>query len=271
MPDIDTEARQKWPAPNGAPDPNVAEAEIAMSQEELAADPLRAKARAVLALLRQEYGEPNWPFLEPLSSLIEILLSHRTTDPQAWSAFEELQRRFPTWEALRDAPVEEIATAVHGTTWPEQKAPRIKAVLQQITAERGSLDLSFLNQIPLEEANAWLQSLRGVGPKSAACVLLFACHRPVLPVDTHLHRVSIRLGLIDSKVDADDAHAILQSLLPEPSNEHDVLAFHRNMLLHGQRICVFRDPHCERCVIREWCDYFASHPEKRKAAARYRK
>ena len=86
-------------------------------------------------------------------------------------------------------------------------------------------------------------------------------------MDIHLHRVSIRLGLIGEKVKADDAHAILQSLLPDPSDVHDVLAFHRNMLLHGQRICVWRDPKCEQCVVRDWCDYFATHPEKQAEAA----
>ncbi|HKP51279.1 MAG TPA: endonuclease III [Chloroflexia bacterium] len=271
MPRLDTRQREKWPAPNPPPDPSEAEAQVAIAVGEAPTEPLKAKARAVLALLRQEYGEPDWPVLDPIPSLVEILLSHRTTDPVAWTAFNELKRRFPTWEALRDAPVEEIADAIHGTTWPEQKAPRIKAVLQKITEERGSLDLSFLYDMPLEEANAWLQSLGGVGPKSAACVLLFACHRPVLPVDTHLHRVSIRLGLIGEKVSANDAHVIVQSLLPDPSYEHDVLAFHRNMLLHGQRICVWRDPKCAQCVIRDWCDYFATHPEKQAEAARGRR
>lgn len=268
MPKLDTHRREKWPAPNQPPGPSEAAAQVATALEEVAADPLRAKTRAVLALLRQEYGEPNWPVLDPIPSLVEILLSHRTTDPVAWSAFNELRKRFPTWEALRDAPVAGITDAIQGTTWPEQKAPRIKAVLQKITEECGSLDLSFLYEMPLAEANDWLQSLPGVGPKSAACVLLFACQRPVLPVDTHLHRVSIRLGLIGEKVKADDAHAILLALLPNPEDEHDVLAFHRNMLLHGQRICVWRDPKCAQCVVREWCDYFATHPEKQAEAAR---
>jgi endonuclease-3 len=262
MPKIDTTPRQKWPAPHPGPPDAEIEAQVALALEEAKTDPLRAKARAVLALLRREYGEPEWPILDPVGTLMEILLGHRTADPQAWSAFEALRRRFPTWEEVRDAPVDEIEAAIHGVTWPEQKAPRIKKVLQKITEERGSLDLSFLYDMPLDEADAWLQSLGGVGPKTSACVLLFACHRPVLPVDTHLHRVSIRLGLIGEKVSADDAHAILLSLLPDPTNERDVLAFHRNMLLHGQRICVWRDPKCEKCVIREWCDYFATHPEK---------
>src|SRR4051794_21205999 len=196
MAKIDTTQREKWPAPHEGPDHAQTEEELERAREEAKTDPIRAKARAVLALLREAYGEPEWPILDPLSSLVEVLLSHRTADPQTWAAYLELRRRFPTWEQVRDAPVSEIQEAIQGTTWPEQKAPRIKSVLQKITEERGDLDLSFLNDIPLEEADEWLQHLGGVGPKSAACVLLFACHRPLLPVDTHVHRVSIRLGLI---------------------------------------------------------------------------
>jgi len=257
MPHIDTQPLQKWPAPNPGPSDADTEAQLVLAQKEAATDPLRAKARAVLALLRQEYGEPNWPILGPLDMLIEILLSHRTADPQTWAAYNALRARFPSWEVMRDAPVEEIVEQILMVNWPDQKAYRLKSVLTKITEERGSLDLSFLNDISPEDGNAWLQSLGGVGPKTAACVLLFSCHKPVLPVDTHLHRVSIRLGLIGPKVSADDAHTLVQALLPDPTNERDVLAFHRNMLLHGQRICVWRDPKCEKCVIRDWCDYYA--------------
>src|SRR5436853_48912 len=174
------------------------------------------------------------------------------------------------WPAPSPGPSQDETDAQIALALEEARTdPRLKAVLQRIREERGSFDLSFLYDMPLGEADAWLQSLGGVGPKTAACVLLFACQRPILPVDTHVHRVSIRLGLIGPKVDANDAHAILLSLLPDPSNARDVLAFHRNMLLHGQRICVWRDPHCGRCVIRDWCDYFATHPEKQ-AEARVR-
>ncbi len=259
---IDTKSREKWPAPERSPDLDDTAAQLAQAQTEVATDPLRAKARAVLALLRAEYGEPRWPTLDPLSSLIEVLLSHRTADPQTWAAFKALRARYDSWADVRDASTPDVQAAIGGTTWPEQKAPRLQGVLRQISAERGQLNLDFLNDLPLPEANAWLQHLPGVGPKSAACVLLFACHRPVLPVDTHLHRVSGRLGLIGPKVSADDAHTILQALLPDPENAEDVLAFHRDMLLHGQRVCVWRDPRCEVCPLRDWCDYFAAHPEK---------
>lgn len=269
MPTIDKEQREKWPAPT-APPPETS-SELEKAREEAASDLPHAKARAVLALLREAYGEPRWPILDPLSALVEVLLSHRTADPQTWAAYKEMKRRFPTWEEARDAPIGELVEAVQGTTWPEQKGPRIKSVLQRITEERGDLDLSFLDDMPLDQANQWLQSLPGVGPKSAACVLLFACHMPVLPVDTHVHRVSIRLGLIPENTDADAAHVLIQSLLPDPTNAHDVLAFHRDMLLHGQRICVWRGPKCGKCVLRDWCDYFASHPEKQAEAAKQAK
>ena len=255
---IDTKQREKWPAPNPGPPDDEIERELAKALEEVKTDPLRAKARAVLALLRKEYGEPNWPVLDPLGTLIETMLSHRTADPQTWAAYQELRRRFPTWQEVIDAPVTEVDDAIGRTTFHEQKAPRIQAVLTRVKEEHGSFDLDFLNDMPLDEANAWLQSLGGVGPKTAACVLLFACQRPVLPVDTHVHRVSIRLGLISPKVSADEAHRQLLALLPNPQNEKDILAFHRNMLLHGQRICVWGQPKCEKCVLREWCDYYAT-------------
>jgi len=262
MPTIDTKQRQKWPPPKPGPSQGYVDAEIAKAQEEVGTDPLRAKARAVLVLLRWGYGEPEWPVLDPLGTLIETMLSHRTADPQTWAAYQELRSRFPTWEEVLNAPVEEIDDAIHGMTFHEQKAPRIKAVLKRIKEAHGSFALSFLDTMPLDKANEWLQSLGGVGPKTAACVLLFACKRPVLPVDTHVHRVSIRLGLIGPKVDANAAHELILGLLPDPQNAEDVLAFHRDMLLHVQRVCVWDDPKCEKCVLREWCLYYAEHPEK---------
>src|SRR6476659_260673 len=153
MPALDPKQREKWPAPRPYPHPEETAGELEQAQAEAATDPVRAKARAVLALLRQEYGEPRWPILDPLSALIEVLLSHRTADPQTWAADKALRERFPTWEAVRDAPVAEIEAAIAGTTWPEQKAPRLQAVLRQIEAERGTLDLGFLDELPLEEAN----------------------------------------------------------------------------------------------------------------------
>jgi len=262
MAKLDAKQREKWPAPSPGPDRATTQLELDKATAEARQDPLRAKARAVLALLREEYGEPNWPILDPLGTLIETVLSHRTADPQTWAAYNELRNRFPTWEQVLNAPVEEIDDAIGVVTFHEQKAPRIKAILRRVSEEHGSFDLDFLRTMPVDEANAWLQSLGGVGPKTAACVLLFSCKRPILPVDTHVHRVSIRLGLIGPKVSADNAHQQLLNLLPEPDNARDVLAFHRDMLLHGQRICVWSRPKCERCVLRDWCDYYAALVDK---------
>src|SRR5947209_17645325 len=122
MTPIDQRAREKWPAPGPPPDPAITTREVTLARDEAAADLLRAKARAVLALLTQEYGEPAWPILDPLATLIEVILSHRTADPQTWAAYQALKTRWPTWEALRDAPLPEIEAAIEGTTWPEQKA-----------------------------------------------------------------------------------------------------------------------------------------------------
>lgn len=258
MPQLDEKQREKWPAPDPGPSEKVTEEQVGEALDEVEEDPLRAKMRAVLALLREEYGEPRWPTLDALGTLIETMLSHRTADPQTWASFQELRRRFPNWQDVIDAPTSEVDQAIERSTFHEQKAPRLQKVLQRIKDEHGSFDLDFLNNMPLDEADAWLQSLGGVGPKTAACVLLFACKRPILPVDTHVHRVSIRLGLIGEKVSADDAHKILLAMMPDPQNEKDVLALHRDMLLHGQRVCVWAKPKCGKCVLREWCNYYAS-------------
>ncbi len=158
------------------------------------------------------------------------------------------------WEAIRDAPVEGIAEAIAPANFAEAKAPRIKTVLAQIIAERGEASIDFLADLPPEEGLAWLQSLPGVGPKTASLVLLFCFRKPVLPVDTHVHRVSGRIGLIGPRATAEQAHALLLRLLPRDA---DLLwNFHHNMLRHGQRVCVWGVPRCERCALRHLCDYY---------------
>jgi endonuclease-3 len=128
-------------------------------------------------------------------------------------------------------------------------------VLQEILDRRGDLNLDFLRDLPMAEAKAWLTSLPGIGPKTAACVLCFACDMPALPVDTHVHRVAKRLGLIGPKVGADAAHDLLeQALAPE-----DVYAFHVNMILHGRQICHALRPECPRCPLADVCDYWSGN------------
>jgi endonuclease-3 len=138
----------------------------------------------------------------------------------------------------------------------EQKAPRIQAVLDSVLAERGALNLDLLASLPLDEAKTWLTSLHGVGPKTAACVLLFSLGRPALPVDTHVHRVARRLGLIAPEVGAAAAHPILEAMLG--ADHERVYAFHVTMIAHGRAVCTARRPFCERCVLTECCDYYAN-------------
>ncbi|MEN9937088.1 MAG: hypothetical protein RLZZ387_3667 [Chloroflexota bacterium] len=218
---------------------------------------LAERAMAVHVRLGEEYGIRPWAARrEPLHELISTILSHRTTGANEAKAFRQLWEAYGSWEAIRDAPVEGVAEAIAPANWPEQKAPRIKAVLAQIIAERGAPSIDFLADLTPEEGMAWLQSLPGVGPKTASLVLLFCFGKPVLPVDTHVHRVSGRIGLIAPHVSAEQAHELLPRLLPR--NAATLWNFHLNVLRHGQRVCVWGVPRCEQCVVRELCDYYRS-------------
>ncbi len=215
---------------------------------------LSAKALEVTRRLTDLYGELPFSSKDPMGMLVDILLSHRTRDEQTAAAWENLLQRFGSWEGVRDAPTREVEEAIANVNWPEVKAPRIQAIMRQITAERGELNLDFLCDLPLEEAMAWLNRFEGVGPKTTACVLLFSCEKPILPVDVHVGRVSQRLGLIGKKVTNEAAHNLLQALLP--NNSRAIYDFHKALLRHGQRICVFERPRCGKCVLTDICDYY---------------
>lgn len=215
---------------------------------------LKAKAAEVTRRLTDFYGVVPWGTKDPMSQLVDILLSHRTRDEQTAAACDNLIERFGSWEAVRDAPTHEVQETIANVNFPEVKAPRIQAIMRQITAERGNLNLDFLRELPVEEGTAWLSRFEGVGPKTAACVLLFSCRKPTLPVDVHVHRVSIRLGLIGKKVSAEAAHLLLQALLPDDAQS--IYNFHKALLRHGQRICVFERPRCPRCPLTDLCDYY---------------
>jgi endonuclease III len=215
---------------------------------------LSAKALEVTRRLTEYYGEVPFSSKDPMSQLVDIILSHRTRDEQTAAAFDNLLKRFGSWEAVRDAPTEEVQDTIANVNWPEVKAPRLQIIMRQITEERGSLNLDFLCDLPVEESAAWLNRFEGVGPKTSACVLLFSCQQPLLPVDTHVWRVSIRLGLIGKKVTADAAHDLLQALLP--NDARTIYDFHKALLRHGQRICVYERPRCNQCPITDLCDYY---------------
>ena len=228
-----------------------------MSDPRSAPEP-RDTALQVHRLLCDAYDCPIAFFhdLDPLSELVSSLLSHRTRNRDSGRAFRELRRRFPTWEAARDAPVAEVQEAIAAATWPEQKAPRIQRVLREIGERRGELSLDFLADLPVVEARAWLEQLPGVGPKTSAATLIFSrLRRPALPVDSHHHRVALRVGLLPSGTAVGPAHALLEALMPPEWDAQQVYDHHEVFMLHGQRCCYHRDPACGRCPVLELCPY----------------
>jgi endonuclease-3 len=215
---------------------------------------LTDKANTVNQRLTLKYGPARWSSKDPMSMLVDIILSHRTRDAQTAAAYAALKGRYASWEELRDAPVADVEATIQGVTWPEQKAPRLQAIMRKITAQQGNLNLDFLKEWPVERGVEYLSRFEGVGPKTRACVLLFSCRKPVLPVDTHVHRVSIRLGLIGPKVSAEAAHDLLQALLP--GDAQAIYNFHKGLLRHGQQVCVYERPRCQQCILRDLCDYY---------------
>jgi len=216
--------------------------------------PREEKVGKVYDALAAYYGDLEWrPRNDPLSELVLTILSQHTSDHNSFRAFEVMRERFPTWEEVRDAPTDELADAIKSGGLANVKAPRIQEVLRQISEQRAELNLDFLYGMPVEEAKAWLSGFRGVGPKTAACVLMFACGMPVLPVDTHVHRVTQRLGLIDPKSNAEKAHTELEALV-EPDKRYN---FHVYTISYGRDICHAQRPLCEKCVVARWCNYYA--------------
>jgi len=205
--------------------------------------------------LLEAYGEPTWrPHLDPVSELVSTILSQNTNDVNRDVAFDRLRARLPTWEQVRDADVEKVIEAIRPAGLANQKGPRIQEALRFITQERGTLELDFLSDWSTGEAKAWLSSMKGVGPKTAAIVLLFSLGKPAFPVDTHVHRVTRRLGLIGSRVSREKAHDTLEELVPPK----DYYAFHLNVIRHGRQVCTSRKPNCPDCLLRELCDYATS-------------
>jgi len=218
-----------------------------------------SRALAVHQSLLKRYGQPQWRnHLPPLDELVSTILSQNTNDLNRDRAYEALRRQFPTWEQVRDAPTGEVIQAIRLAGLANQKGPRIQQVLREITLQRGSLSLDFLNDLSPAEASAWLRSFKGVGPKTAAIVLLFSLGKPAFPVDTHIYRVSGRIGLRPTKINAEQAHDHLAELLPPET----YYAAHLNLIRLGREVCQARRPNCPICPLQDLCDYYASLPRQ---------
>jgi len=216
---------------------------------------LAERARRIHERLLNFYGQPTWRHPQPpLDELISTILSQNTNDTNRDRAFAALRQRFATWEAVREADVEAVIAAIRPAGLANQKGPRIQRLLRAITRERGTLDLAFLADLPLEAARAWLMRFEGVGPKTAAIVLLFSLGKPAFPVDTHIYRVSGRLGLRPARMSVEAAHRHLEALFPPEA----YYAAHLNLIRLGREICTARHPACPRCPLQDECDYALS-------------
>jgi len=208
--------------------------------------------RYIIQNLERTYGVPvNERASDPLDMLIKIILSQATSDTNSHRTFAALKKRFPTWDLALRARAATIADTIRSGGLANQKAAVIKSVLRQIQEEHGTLDLSFLHQVSNEEATRYLSQFRGIGPKTIACTLLFACRKEVFPLDTHIFRILRRIGLIPQKCTDRRAHEIMNKIVP-PGKFY---SFHVNLIRHGRTLCRPRDPVCERCPIIEYCDY----------------
>lgn len=210
------------------------------------------KALEVYRRLIKYYGEPTWRDVKsPVDELVSTILSQNTADVNRDRAYASLRQRYPTWDKVRRARPAGVIEAIRQAGLAHQKGPRIQNVLNEIVAERGSLDLSFLKDMPVEAARAWLTKHKGVGPKTAAIVLLFALGRPAFPVDTHVYRVTGRIGLRPEKMTVEQAHLYLEKLFPPET----YYAAHLNIIRLGREICTARKPACPRCPLKTICNY----------------
>jgi len=210
------------------------------------------RIRTLVAALERAYGAPRWtPTHDPLAELIATILSQNTSDVNSERAYAALRTAYPTWEDVLAADPDELAATIRCGGLAVQKSRCIQAILRTLTARDGRASLAFLEELPLPAARAFLAEFPGVGPKTVACVLLFACGQPAFPVDTHIFRVTTRLGLLPPRCTAEKAHALLEADIPA----HHVYSAHVNLIRHGRTVCKAQRPDCARCCLRRLCPY----------------
>jgi endonuclease-3 len=211
--------------------------------------PARRRVIAIRDRLRELYGRPvNEPHGHPVAELVRTVLSQNTSDRNRDLAFGRMRERFPTWEEVRDAPLDELEEALRPGGLAPTKAPRIQAILAGLDDHP---DLDWLERAPRDEAIEFLTSLPGVGRKTAACVMIFTFDRPEIPVDTHVHRVGGRLGLFREGASFEEAHDEMLAITPP----EDAYELHINLIRHGRAVCRPR-PRCAECGLRRMCPWW---------------
>lgn len=219
-------------------------------------DPAFATAARIAAVhkrLGEAYGLPAWslPDEPPIDELVGSFLGQNTSDVNSGRAFAALKAAYPDWQAVIDAPLGELTAVIRSCGLANRKAPRIQKALRDVQDERGDFDLSWLAGLPVKDARAWLTGLDGIGNKSASILLLFGFNRPAFPVDTHVGRVTRRLGLAPAQASPDKIMGIVEAHAPGAW----YYPLHLNLIRHGRQVCQARRPRCGGCVLRDICDY----------------
>ena len=209
------------------------------------------KAEQCTQILEDLYGVPQAGYVDPVDLLVQTMLSQNTTDTNSFRAFRNLKTAYPQYEPLLDASAEDISRLIKVGGLADMKAERIKEAILKIKSDAGAIDLGFLADLDAAEAKEYLLALPGVGPKTAAVVLLFAFGFPVMPVDTHVYRVSRRLGLVPENASIKETQRILEGITPR----NKYLSLHLNLIRHGRSICRARNPLHEKCALRHLCDF----------------
>jgi len=212
---------------------------------------LEPKHKLVLVseILEDFYGIPDRKLNKPLDSLILTILSQNTTDTNRDNAYAELKKRFPIWEDVLKANTEDIADAIQCGGLQEQKAETIKTVLEWLDSKNGELDLDFICDEEIDKAMEMLLQHKGIGVKTASVTLAFGCGHNLFPVDTHVLRISKRLGLIPMNTSAEKAHKLLYKIIPKGKS----YSLHVNLIRFGRKICKARKPKCRECLLIEYC------------------
>ena len=238
--------RKRTPRSNAARSSSAVEEWVASVVEE-------KPVRYLVQNLERAYGVPvnKWTDWDVLDMLVAVILSQATSDANSDRTYDALKQRFPTWDAVLRARAQTLVETIRLGGLANQKAAVIRGLLREVKERHGSFDLSFLRKLPALEAVGYLASFRGVGPKTAACTLLFACGTEVFPLDTHIFRILRRVGLIPAKCSDEFAHRVMNRLVPAGK----FYSFHVNLIRHGRKLCRPREPLCERCPVVEYCDY----------------